>query len=86
MFNDVHKVFSQFLRLHYLNGIPKRKDVLLEVIVWGEIVGEDAMVAVRFDLLLATVQRQGAEVADLLAIDLQENLLRFHIVVLAYAV
>ena len=57
MFNDVDKVFSQFLWLHYLNGIPKRKDVLLEVIVWGEIVGEDAMVAVRFDLLLATVQR-----------------------------
>ena len=44
------------------------------------------MVAVRFDLFLATVERERAEVADLFAIDLQENLLRLHIIVLAYAV
>ena len=44
------------------------------------------MVAVRFDLFLATVERERAEVADLFAIDIQENLLRLHIVVLAHAV
>lgn len=86
MFKDVHKVFSQFLWLHYLNGIPKRKDVLLEVIVRGEVVGEDAMVSMRLYLFLTAVERERAEVAYLFAIDLQENLLGLHIVVLAHAV
>ena len=44
------------------------------------------MVAVRFDLFLAAVERERAEVADLFAIDLQDNLLRLHIVILAHAV
>ena len=77
---------SKRRRLQNLNGITKREDVLLEVVVRGEVVGENAMVAMCLDLFLADVEWKGAEVADLIAINLQDDLLTLHVVVLAYTI
>ena len=67
--DNLFNIFSKLRRRQDFNRIPEGKNILLEVIVWGEVVGEDAMAFVCLHFFLRTVKRQGAEVTNLLTID-----------------
>ncbi len=80
------KAIPKGKRLQDFHTIPEPQHILLEIIVRSKVVREHAIPTRGLNLFLAAVQRQGAEIADLLAIDLQEDSLALHVWVLANAV
>ena len=57
-----------------------------EVVVGGEVIGEDGVFFVRLRLLLAGVQREGSKVFRLVCTNLELDVCRFLAIVIKHAV